>query len=235
MLESLKNKRIMIVVAHPDDEILGVGGTISLLVKMGSFVKVIILGEGITSRSESRNLKKDLGKLKFHKEDIVLAQTYLGYQELSVHNLPDNRFDTIPLLKIIKLVENEKKIFKPDVIFTHQMGDLNIDHQKTFEAVLTSIRPLKEEKVSALICFETLSGTEWISSGDPRKFSPNFFIELTEEEIIQKVEAMNSYRFEKRPFPHPRSKEGIRNRAQMWGISIGKQFAEAFQIIRTIN
>ena len=114
------------------------------------------------------------------------------------------------------------------------MGDLNIDHQKVFQAVLTSIRPLSEEKVKSLICFETLSGTEWISSSDPRKFSPNLFISLEEDHILKKIEAMKSYRYEYRSFPHPRSKRSIKNRAQMWGISVGKKYAEPFQIIRTI-
>lgn len=234
MLESLKNKRIMVVVAHPDDEVLGIGGAINYLVNLGAIIKVVILGEGLTSRSNNRDVSKYKNELNFHKNDIIKAKKHLGYQELSTYNLPDNRFDTIPLLEIIKIIENEKILFDPDVIFTHHMGDLNIDHQKVFEAVLTSIRPLSEEKVKSLICFETLSGTEWISSADPRKFSPNFFISLEEDHILKKIEAMKSYRYEYRSFPHPRSKRSIKNRAQMWGISVGKKYAEPFQIIRTI-
>ena len=217
MLEYLRNKRIMVVVAHPDDEILGVGGTINLLVKLGASVKVLILGEGLTSRSETRNLKQYSQELKTHKKDILAAKKCLGYQKLSTFGLPDNRFDTVPLLDIIKIIEKENQIFRPEVIFTHHMGDINIDHQKTFDAVLTAVRPLKEESVRTLISFETLSGTEWISSGDPRKFSPNLFISLNKNELQQKVAAMSCYRFEKRSFPHPRSEESIINRAQMWG------------------
>lgn len=225
----------MVVVAHPDDEILGVGGTINLLVKLGASVKVLILGEGLTSRFETRNLKQYSQELKTHKKDILAAKKCLGYQKLSTFDLPDNRFDTVPLLDIIKIIEKEKQVFRPEVIFTHHMGDVNIDHQKTFDAVLTAVRPLKEESVRTLISFETLSGTEWISSGDPRKFSPNLFISLNKNELQQKVAAMSCYRFEKRSFPHPRSEESIINRAQMWGISVGKEYVESFQIIRTIH
>ncbi len=235
MLKYLKNKKIMVVVAHPDDEILGVGGTINLLVKLGAKIKVVILGEGITSRSNKRDIASDKRKLLKHKKNILDAKKQLGYNELSTYNLPDNRFDTIPLLDIIKIVENEKFLFKPEIVFTHHMGDLNIDHQKTFDAVLTSIRPIEEEIVKTLICFETLSSTEWNSAADPRKFSPNFFIGLTENELTKKIAAMNSYIYEKRDFPHPRSETSIRNRAQMFGITIGKKYAEAFQIIRIIE
>ena len=235
MLEYLRNNRIMVVVAHPDDEILGVGGTINLLVKLGASVKVLILGEGLTGRSQIRDLKQYSQKLKTHKKDILAAKKCLGYQELSTYDLPDNRFDTVPLLDIIKIIEKEKEKFKPEVIFTHHMGDVNIDHQKTFDAVLTAVRPIKDESVKTLVSFETLSGTEWISSSDPRKFSPNFFVSLHNDELEQKVAAMSCYRFEKRSFPHPRSQESLRNRAKMWGITVGKEYVESFQIIRTIQ
>jgi len=235
MLEYLKNKKIMVVVAHPDDEILGIGGTINLLAKLGAKIKVVILGEGITSRSIERDVNKNKKKLTTHKSNIKDAKKILGYQELSTFNLPDNRFDSFALLEIIKIVEKEKNIFKPEVIFTHHGGDLNIDHQKTFEAVLTSVRPVKEETVKALICFETMSSTEWSSASYSINFTPNFYIELTEEELFKKTAAMKSYVYERRDFPHPRSEKSIRNRAQMWGITVGVEFAEPFQIIRIIQ
>ena len=146
MLEFLKDKRIMVVAAHPDDEILGVGGTINLLANLGAVIKVIILGEGLTSRSEKRDPINYSNKLKIHNKNIIEAKKHLEYHELSTFNLPDNRFDTLPLLEIIKIIEKEKKLFNPEVIFTHHMGDVNIDHQKTFEAVLTAVRPLEDEK-----------------------------------------------------------------------------------------
>lgn len=235
MLEYLKNKKIMVVVAHPDDEILGIGASLNLLKNLGAYIKVVILGEGITSRGEKRALKIFEKELKNHKKNILEAQACLKYQELATYNLPDNRFDSIPLLDIIKIVEKEKEKFRPEVIFTHHMGDVNIDHQKTFEAVNVAVRPLESESVKAFICFETLSGTEWIPSSDPRKFNPNLFFEIKESNLQNKIDAMNSYDYEKRKFPHPRSEEGIETRAKMWGITIGKKYAEAFQIIRLIN
>ena len=111
MLEFLKDKKIMIVAAHPDDEILGVGGTINLLVNLGASIKVIILGEGLTSRSEERDPKHYSKMLKIHKKNIVEAKKHLGYHELSTFNLPDNRFDTLPLLEIIKNNRKRKKSY----------------------------------------------------------------------------------------------------------------------------
>ena len=231
MLEFFKNKKILVVVAHPDDEILGIGGTINKLVENYSAqIKIVILGEGITSREA----KDENTKLKLHNENILKAKEILKYQNLKTYNLPDNKFDSLPLLDVIKLIEFEKKDFKPEIVITHHGGDLNVDHRITFKSVMTAFRPLNKEICKMIMTFETLSGTEWIASSDPQNFIPNFFIELDEENIDSKIRAMESYEFEKRNFPHPRSPESIKNKAMMRGISIGSNFAEAFQIIRMI-
>ncbi len=235
MLELLKNKRIMIVVAHPDDEILGLGATMNKLIsEQGVTTHVVILGEGITSRSDQRNSEEWEKELATHKKNIHSAKDAIGYHNVSVHDFPDNRFDDVNLLDIIKVIEKEKLEFAPDVIFTHHGGDLNIDHQKTFEAVVTAIRPMENEKVSTLITFETPSGTEWRASTDPRHFIPNIFIEVSEQNIDAKIKAMESYEFEKRKYPHPRSPEALKIQAQRWGITVGKSFAEAFALVRNI-
>lgn len=232
---NFRNKRILLVVAHPDDELLGLGATINKLVtEQDCFVRVVILGEGITSRSDKRDLVKFKQELAIHKQNIKDAQESIGYQEISVYDFPDNRFDTVALLDIIKIIEKEIKVFKPEIIFTHHGGDLNIDHQKTFEAVITATRPMQNEKVKTIITFETPSGTEWIASTDPRKFNPNLFIEVSKENIFTKIKGMESYEFEKRKYPHPRSPEALEIQAKRWGISIGVEYAEAFCIVRTL-
>lgn len=225
----------MVIVAHPDDEILGLGATINKLIdKFNSKVRVVILGEGITSRSDQRQRIKWKSELQEHRLNIESARKAIGYESTGIYDFPDNRFDTIPLLNLVKTIEKEKKNFNPEVIFTHHGGDVNIDHQRTFEAVITACRPMQHEKVKTIITFETMSGTEWRASSDPKQFVPNFFMEIDQKHLDAKIRAMESYIFEKRTYPHPRSPEALKIRAEMWGIANGLKFAEAFQIIRNL-
>ena len=233
---SFQDKRILVVVAHPDDELLGLGATMNKLInEQNCKVRVIILGEGITSRSDEREPEQWKEELKIHRQNIEQARKAIGYESVGIYDFPDNRFDTVALLDIIKVIEKEKEIFQPEIIFTHHGGDVNIDHQRTFEAVITSTRPMEHEKVNTIITFETPSGTEWIASSDPRKFIPNLFLEVSTENLKAKIKGMEYYEFEKRSYPHPRSPKALRIRSQMWGISNGINCAEAFCIIRTIN
>jgi LmbE family N-acetylglucosaminyl deacetylase len=236
MISTLQGKKILLVVAHPDDELLGCGATFNrLITEFQCIVKVVILGEGITSRSDKRNTVDWDQELSIHKNNIKQAQRSIGYQELSIYDLPDNRFDSVDLLDIIKIIEREKKEFNPQVVFTHHGGDLNIDHQRTFEAVVTACRPMKEEIVKTIITFETPSGTEWRASSDPKHFIPNLFFMVSSKNLNSKILGMESYEFEKRVFPHPRSPEALKIQAQRWGVSIGCEYAEAFMIVRSIN
>lgn len=236
MIESLKNKRIMIIVAHPDDELLGLGATMNKLINdYNVTTRVVILGEGITSRADVRDVKKWEESLKRHKQNITNAQKEIGYHSVGVYDFPDNRFDSVALLDIIKVIEKEKENFDPEIIFTHHGGDLNIDHQRTFEAVMTACRPMSHENVKTIITFETPSGTEWRSPSDPRHFLPNLFFSVSESDVDAKIKGMESYEFERREYPHPRSPEALKIQAQRWGIVVGTSFAEAFCLVRSIN
>ncbi len=236
MLKSLKNKRILVVVAHPDDELLGLGATMNCLIEdFGCIVRVVILGEGITSRSDTRDVLKWEKELEIHRSNIEAARKAIGYESVGIYDFADNRFDTVALLEIVKVIEKEKERFKPELIFTHHGGDLNIDHQRTFEAVITGTRPMANEMVKTIIAFETPSGTEWRASSDPKHFIPNMFFSVSEKNIIAKIKGMEAYEYEKRDYPHPRSPEALKIQAQRWGIVIGEKFAEAFMLIRNID
>ncbi len=225
----------MIVVAHPDDELLGLGATMHKLIhEYGVKTHLVILGEGITSRSEQRDTAAWKQELETHKKNIHTAKDSIGYHSASIYDFADNRFDTVALLDIVKVIEKEKAAFTPDVIFTHHGGDLNIDHQRTFEAVVTAIRPMENERVSTLITFETPSGTEWRASTDPKHFIPNLFFEVSDKDLSAKIKGMESYEFEKRKYPHPRSPEALKIQAQRWGIAVGKNYAEAFHLVRQV-
>ncbi len=236
MYEFLRNKRILVVVAHPDDELLGPGATMHRLIReFGCTIRTVILGEGITSRSDQRDVEKWSTELEIHRKNIHAARKIIGYESVGIHQFADNRFDGVELLDIIKVIEAEKKEFKPEVIFTHHGGDLNVDHQRTFEAVVTSSRPLANEQVKAIITFPTPSGTEWRASTDPRHFIPNLFFEVTEADVKAKTDAMECYDFEKRQFPHPRSPEALEILAKSTGVTVGKKYAEAFCVVRIVS
>jgi LmbE family N-acetylglucosaminyl deacetylase len=233
---NFKGKTILVVVAHPDDELLGLGATINkLITEQNCTIRVIILGEGITSRSENRNPEQWSQELKTHRQNIEAARKSIGYESVGIYDFPDNRFDTIALLDIVKVIEKEKQDFQPEIIFTHHGGDVNIDHQRTFEAVITACRPMQDEKAKTIITFETPSGTEWRSPTDPRHFLPNLFFSVSQINLDAKIKGMESYEFERRNYPHPRSPEALKIQAQRWGITVGTGFAEAFCLVRSIN
>lgn len=233
---NFKQKRILVIVAHPDDELLGIGGTIHRLVQeQGVQARAVILGEGITSRADERNRDQWQRELNTHRQNIYTAQEKIGYESVGIYDFPDNRFDSVALLDLVKVVEKEKEDFQPEIIFTHHGGDTNIDHQRTFQAVITATRPMQGEVVKTIITFETPSSTEWQAFNQEPKFLPNLFFSLREEDVKAKIAGMEAYEFEKRPFPHPRSPEALRNLAQRWGVVTGNNFAEAFMLIRSIN
>ncbi|OGC08540.1 GlcNAc-PI de-N-acetylase [candidate division WOR-1 bacterium RIFOXYA2_FULL_36_21] len=224
-------KNVLVVAAHPDDEVLGCGGTISKLLKKGIDVAILILGEGITSRYENREKAMDIEQMKELKNHINDAAKILKVKKNFVLNFPDNRFDSVPLLDLVKVIENVKNKFIPDVIFTHHGEDLNIDHQITFNAVLTACRAIAGEMVKQIYCFETLSSTEW---SWPNTFKPNVYVDISKT-IEKKIDAMKAYKNELKEWPHPRSIKGIEILAEKRGCEVGLAYAEAFELVRSIN
>jgi len=233
---NLDNKRILVVVAHPDDELLGLGATIHRLVhRHGCTARAVILGEGLTSRATVREPEKWAAELATHRANIAQAAAAIGYESTGIYDFADNRFDSVDLLDLVKVVEQEKEQFQPDVIFTHHGGDTNIDHRRTFDAVVTGCRPVPGEPMRTLLACETPSSTEWQAASYPQPFLPNTFFQVEDEDVAAKIAGMEAYEFEKRPYPHPRSPEALRVRAQHWGVVIGQPLAEAFMLIRHIG
>lgn len=222
-------KNILVVAAHPDDEVLGCGATIAKYAET-SDVYVLILGEGITSRYKNRQEapKEELSALK---EKAKKAGEILGAKEVFLLDMPDQRFETVPLLEITKEIEKIIEEKSPQIIFTHSASDLNLDHRITFDAVLTATRPTGACPVKEIYSFESMSSTGWGFGKVRGQFMPNVYedVSLT---LDKKIEALKAYGAEIKEFPHPRSLEGIKILAQKRGMETGFKAAEAFELIR---
>lgn len=225
------NNKILIVAAHPDDEVLGCFGTVSKYIKNGYEAYTLILGEGKTSRYEKRDNNSNNKEVEELTKEIINANESIGIKKVFIKHLPDNRFDNVDLLEIVKIINKVKEEVKPNIIFTHYENDLNIDHSLTYQAVLTATRPMEDECVKEIYSFEVLSSTEWKY---PLSFSPDYFVDISET-IDLKLEAMNKYISELREFPHPRSLEGIELNAKYNGMKVGRKYVEAFKTIRVIR
>ncbi|AWI03686.1 PIG-L deacetylase family protein [Clostridium drakei] len=226
------NKKILVVAAHPDDELLGVGATIVHHIKSNDKCFALILGEGITSRYGKRDLA-DVSNIEDLHKDTLKAAKVIGYEKVYFENFPDNRFDSIDLLDVVKIVEKYIEEVKPDIIYTHHSGDLNVDHRKTYEAVLTASRPIESYCVKEIYSFETVSSSEW-NFEYINSFKPNYFVDVTFT-LDKKLNSVSFYKSEMRNFPHPRSIENLEVTAKKWGSVIGTKYAEAFEVVRIIK
>lgn len=219
---------VMVIAAHPDDEVLGAGGTIARHVASGDSVSVVIVAEGATSRgvrTEERN-RDETAALR--------GASAAAARELGIHppvhfGLPDNRLDELALLDIVQLLEREIDRVRPEVIYTHHHGDLNIDHRIVHGAVLTAARPVPGCPVRAVYCFETPSSTEWGQG----MFRPQRFVDISAW-LEAKRRALECYVAEMRAFPHARSIESVEALARVRGVTCGLPAAEAFEVAREI-
>ena len=226
------SETVLVIGAHPDDEVLGCGGTIAWHVNRGDTVHVALMGEGATSRhagidpEQAREIER-LGECAQHCGAI------LGVNSIYFHGFPDNRMDSFEQLHINKAVEKIGKEKQPTIVYTHHAFDLNVDHRCIHEAVMTAFRPLPETKTRKILCFETPSSTEWQTPSPHLSFTPQYHVDITEFLEI-KLQALAAYESEMRAFPHPRSVEGVRHLARWRGTSIGRAAAEAFMVSRII-
>jgi len=225
------SKKILIVASHPDDEVLGCFGTVSRLIKEGYEAYALILGEGKTSRDDTRIVENKSEEIAVLNSETQKANDSIGIKKVFVESFPDNRFDSVDLLDIIKIISKVKEEVKPDIIFTHYEHDLNIDHQITYKAVITATRPMEDECVKEIYSFEILSSTEW---NYPISFSPDTYYDINDT-LDLKIKAMKEYTSELCEYPHPRSLEGIDLNAKYQGMRVGKKAAEAFKSIRIIK
>jgi|APSaa5957512535_1039671.scaffolds.fasta_scaffold35947_2 N-acetylglucosamine malate deacetylase 1 len=225
------NKTILVVVAHPDDEILGCGGTMARHADEGDEVHVIFMANGVSSR-DIKNVVLD--KINERKQAAIEACSIVGVKQLHFLDFNDNQMDTYSVLEIIQKLEKLINKIKPDVVYTHHSKDLNIDHQLTHRSVMTACRPQPESSVSEIYSFEVLSSTGWNSPYTGNEFIPNTFVDITKTRK-KKLDALDFYNDELRDYPHARSYKSIESLMIFRGTNVGLCYAEAFQLERRIK
>jgi N-acetylglucosamine malate deacetylase 1 len=216
----------MVVAAHPDDEVLGCGATLARHAEQGDAVEIVILGTGALSRDGA--VPSESARLARQAEE---AGRVLGARQVRVLDVPDNRFDGVDLLEIVKRIETEIRRVDPEVVYTHHGGDLNVDHRLTLEAVVTACRPQSAGGIKKILSFEVPSSTEWRAPSISTAFPPNVFVDVSAF-LDCKLTALAVYAEEARPFPHPRSPEAVTALAHWRGATAGFAAAEAFLLVR---
>ena len=224
---------VLIVAAHPDDEVLGCGGVVARHAAMGERVDTLILAEGATARDEQRNADGRSAEVEALRQSACAAAKILGARPPQFVGLPDNRMDILSLLDIVKYVEEAVERAKPTLIYTHHGGDLNIDHRITHQAVVTACRSLPGSCIDAIYAFETLSSTEWSTTGTGPGFRPTRFVAIGNT-LDRKLKALECYESEMRDFPHARSQKAVEAQAVLRGAVAGVAAAEAFEVIREV-
>lgn len=219
--------KVLVVAAHPDDEILGLGGTVAAHAARGDEVTLAVMCEGITAR-----YTKD-------RHAVVRKQTkkagkILGAANVHLGGLPDQRLDSMAISEVAAPVEKLVQRIQPSRIYTHFAGDINRDHRVLAEAVMIAARPYAAPFVKDLLMFETPSSTEWSTPQMGASFQPNWFVDI-KDYLEVKLEAFAQYTAEIRPYPHPRSLRALRERAAYWGSTMNREAAEAFLLCRAIT
>ncbi len=226
------SQSVLVVAAHPDDEVLGVGATIARHASSGDTVHVLILADGESSRAAQGS--DTAGAVEARNDAAKAAARILGAQPPRFAGLPDNRLDGQDLLDVVQVIEDAISRTTASIIYTHHGGDLNIDHAVAHRATLTACRPLPGSTVREIYAFETPSSTEWESIEQTGGFRPNHWVEITSS-LDRKMAALDAYASEMRPFPHARSREAIEALARLRGCQAGVAAAEAFAVLRSIR
>lgn len=217
----MNNKKILVIAAHPDDEVLGCGGALALHTRAGDQVTIVIVCEGESLRYGENGVGQ--------RDHIKAAAAKLGVSDVRLLGYPDQKLDTLTLTELIKSLEEVVHVLQPNVVYCQYGGDINRDHQILFKALLVATRPT-ESYIDAVYAFDTASSTEW---GHPQTFVPDTWVDISSTLEI-KLEAMACYESELRAYPHPRSLEALRYRSKAWGNRNCLDAAEVFMTVRRI-
>lgn len=221
----LSINKCLVVAAHPDDEVLGPGGTIPLIIGSGGRVTIVIVTDGSSSQYPG-----DTPALTQKQEHARAAALSLGCDSLVLWDFPDMRLDTVPHVELNAALERLIDEGGFDTVFVHHRADVNLDHQKIFHSVMVATRPTPASPVRQVLSYEVNSSTEWGSRLGPDVFRPTVYVDI-EATLESKIAALETYRSELRDYPHPRSPDAVRDRARVRGQEVGFVAAEAFELV----
>lgn len=225
-------KNVLVIAAHPDDEVLGMGGTIAKLVREGCVVDVLIVTDGSSSQySDSDHLAEIIEAKKLETRSCA---DVLGVRDIYYGGLPDMKLDCIPHIDINQAIEKVIDKIQPDTVFTHFWGDVNLDHQNVYKSTLVTVRPVLGQVVRELYCYRVPSSTEWTPNKADTMFIPNYFVDI-EQYAEQKYKAFDCYSTELRDYPHPRSVQYLRETDKAAGLRVGMLAAEEFVMLRKLD
>ena len=227
-----ETNRVLVVAAHPDDEVLGCGGTIASHADAGDHVQVLIVAEGATSRQQQRDRVQVVKELSGLAQAAQTAGSILGQQVLSPGSSGQS-LDSLDRLDLIKRIEESIDRYQPQVVYVHHAGDVNVDHRRLHEAVVTACRPTPGHSVQRLLSYEVASSSEWQPPGSAPAFQPNWFVDISDQ-WLRKRKALMAYASEMRPSPHARSLEALEHLARWRGAQVGVEAAEAFCLLRQL-
>lgn len=224
-------KKVLVIAAHPDDEILGVGGTIVKHTRNGDEVHLLIVTDGSSAQYKNDDVEEILDK---KKRESCNAVEILGIKSVTYGGLPDMRLDVVPHIEVNAVIEKAIKEIQPEIVYTHFWGDVNLDHTRVYQSTLVATRPTSEQCVKEVYCYYVPSSTNWSPEIITTAFLPNVYVDITEFEEI-KLQALACYKTELRDFPHPRSLKYVHKQDEICGLQIGVAFAEPFIQLRVIR
>ena len=219
--------KILVVAAHPDDEVLGLGGTLARHAAEGDEVTIFLVADQGSARYDESRIREVRAAAR-------AAAARLGVEDVRFGGLEDQVLDGRPVLEVTQRVEAVLREVRPEIVFTHHRGDINRDHAVVHEATLTAARPYSTPFLRRILTYETPSASEWAGPYPEAAFVPNVFVDISAH-LEAKLAAMAAYATELRDSPHPRSLEALRHRAAHWGSVVGVPAAEPFQLVREVR
>lgn len=224
-------KRVLVIAAHPDDEVLGVGGTVAKLTAQGVECHLLIVTDG--SSAQYRDMDDLQAIIDAKKKETKRCADILGFKSIHYGELPDMRLDVTPHIRINQVIENVVDEIQPDTVFTHFWGDVNCDHQNVYKSTLVAVRPVLGQIVREVYCYRVPSSTEWTPNMANTMFMPNYFVDI-EKHAELKYKAFACYTTELRDYPHPRSVQYLREADKAAGLRVGLMAAEEFVLLRKL-